>query len=380
METKPRSVVVLPVLFEGQTKAVIELASIGTFTATHLAFLEQLTESIGIVLNTIEATMRTEGLLKQSQQLAGELQTRQTELQRTNEELAEKARQLADQNAEVERKNREIEHARLALWKKRRRSWRLTSKYKSEFLANMSHELRTPLNSILILGQQLSDNPSGNLTAKQVEFAKTIHSAGTDLAQPDQRHPRPVQDRIRNGHRRAGGSAAFTSIRDTVERNFRHVAETRNLGFAISLDPNLPRNLTTDTKRLLAGAEEPALECIQVHVARSRELSPSLWRERRLESGSSFARRERRRWSLSRDRHRDRHSARINSGSSSRRSSKPTPAPAASTAAPGWAWPSAASWPACLAAKFGSSASPGEGSTFRLYLPQSYTRTDLRDK
>jgi len=123
VETTPQSIVVLPVLFEGQTKAVIELASIGTFTATHLAFLEQLTESIGIVLNTIEATMRTEGLLKQSQQLASELQTRQTELQRTNEELAEKARQLADQNAEVERKNREIEQARRALERKRR-NWR----------------------------------------------------------------------------------------------------------------------------------------------------------------------------------------------------------------------------------------------------------------
>src|ERR1700694_1101707 len=176
----PRNVIVLPVLFEDRAKAVIELASLSAFTASHLAFLEQLTASIGIVLNSIEATMQTEGLLKQSQQLATELQTQQKELQQTNEQLAQKAQQLAEQNVEVERKNQEIEQARRALEDKAK-ELALTSKYKSEFLANMSHELRTPLNSILVLGQQLSDNPDLNLTPKQVEFARTIHAAGTDL-------------------------------------------------------------------------------------------------------------------------------------------------------------------------------------------------------
>jgi HAMP domain-containing protein/CheY-like chemotaxis protein/signal transduction histidine kinase len=248
LKLPPRNLFVLPVLFENQVKAVIELASIHEFTALQTMFLEQLTTSIGIVLNSIEATMQTEGLLKQSQQLAAELQAQQKELQQTNEQLEQKAQQLAERNVEVERKNQEIEQARRALEEKAT-ELALTSKYKSEFLANMSHELRTPLNSILILGQQLSDNPEGNLTGKQVEFARTIHGAGTDLLNL-------ISDildlsKIESGTVTVDAEEVFfANLVDMVARPFRHEAETRQLSFEVHVDPNLGRSITTDSKRL----------------------------------------------------------------------------------------------------------------------------------
>jgi HAMP domain-containing protein/CheY-like chemotaxis protein/signal transduction histidine kinase len=247
-EAVPRNVIVLPVLFEDRVKAVIELASLSSFTTSQLAFLEQLTASIGIVLNSIEATMQTEGLLKQSQQLATELQVQQKELQQTNEQLAQKAQQLAEQNVEVERKNQEIEQARRALEEKAK-ELALTSKYKSEFLANMSHELRTPLNSILVLGQQLSDNPDGNLTPKQVEFSRTIHGAGTDLLNL-------ITDILDLSKIESGTVSVeaeevfFASMLDAVQRPFRHEAENRRLSFDVQTDPHLTRSVVTDSKRL----------------------------------------------------------------------------------------------------------------------------------
>src|SRR5262249_12728854 len=175
-------------------------------------------------------------------------QTRQTELQRTNEELASKAKQLAEQNAEVERKNMEVEQARHALEEKAA-ELALTSKYKSEFLANMSHELRTPLNSILILGQQLAENPSGNLLQKQVDYARDIYSSGTDLLNL-------ITDildlsKIESGTVTVDAEQiTFARLTDNVKRAFGHLAESKNLSFVVDVDPELPRMFSSDPKRL----------------------------------------------------------------------------------------------------------------------------------
>ncbi len=238
----PLTVVVLPVLFEREVKAVVELASFQQLSDVHLAFLDQLTESMGIVLNTIAATMRTEQLLQQSQALAEELQN-------TNAELQEKAQLLADQNTEVEAKNREIEQAKQALEEKAEQL-ALTSKYKSEFLANMSHELRTPLNNLLILARVLADNTEGNLNQKQIKFAETIHSSGTDLLAL-------INDILDLSKIESGkmdvevGNIRFTELQDYCARTFRHVADGKGLELTIEVDPQLSSEvIRTDAKRL----------------------------------------------------------------------------------------------------------------------------------
>ncbi|XWK89576.1 MAG: HAMP domain-containing protein [Phormidium sp.] len=275
-ESPPLNAVVLPVLFEGQVTAVIELASFRRFSEIHLTFFDQLTESIAIVLNTIAASMRTEELLKQSQSLAEELRSQQKELtetnqrleqqaktlqaseellkrqqeqlQQTNEELEEKAELLAVQKREVERKNREIEQARISLEEKAEQL-ALTSRYKSEFLANMSHELRTPLNSLLILARLLTDNSDRNLSEKQVEYARTIYSAGNDLLGL-------INDILDLAKIESGTMSVevdqtlFVDLQSHVERNFRQVAQDKKLDFNLQFDSGLPRAIYTDSKRL----------------------------------------------------------------------------------------------------------------------------------
>ncbi|HZT12081.1 MAG TPA: response regulator, partial [Candidatus Baltobacteraceae bacterium] len=247
-ETKPLSLIVLPVLFEGEVKAVIELASLERFGEIQLQFFEQLTESIGVILNTIAASMRTEELLKQSQSLTSELQSQQMELQQTNDELEEKARLLQERNEEIERRTREIDEARQELEKKAEQL-ALTSKYKSQFLANMSHELRTPLNSLLILSKSLADNPDGNMTSKQIEFAQTIRAAGTDLLTL-------INDILDLSKIESGTTSidlqetSFDTIEDDVLRTFDQIAKDKGLEFVIERHRDVPAALTTDPTRL----------------------------------------------------------------------------------------------------------------------------------
>jgi CheY-like chemotaxis protein/signal transduction histidine kinase/HAMP domain-containing protein len=247
-QAPPLNIIVLPILFEGTVRAVVELASFERFSAIHQTFLDQLTESIGIVLNTIQANMRTEELLNQSQTMAQELQNQQEELQQTNEELEEKAQLLSGQKAEVERKNREVEIAKQELEEKAAQLT-LTSKYKSEFLSNMSHELRTPLNSLLMLSQQLAEDHEGNLTPQQAKSVQTIASSGGDLLNL-------INDILDLSKIESGtvtvdvADVPFDDLRDFTERTFRHVAQNKGLEFETELDGGLPRSISTDSKRL----------------------------------------------------------------------------------------------------------------------------------
>jgi HAMP domain-containing protein/CheY-like chemotaxis protein/signal transduction histidine kinase len=282
-EAPPRNIMVLPILFEGEVKAVVELASFLPFSQIHQVFLDQLAESVGVVLNMITANMRTEELLQQSQNLTQELQSQsqelqtqqeelrrtnteleqqartlkaseealrdqQEELQQVNEELEEKAALLAEQNRKVEQKNREVEAARRELEEKAKQL-EVSTKYKSEFLANMSHELRTPLNSLLILAKLLTDNKDGNLSEKQVEYAHTILASGTDLLNL-------INDVLDLSKVEAGkmdinaGDVLLADVVNFVERSFRPVADQKGLELAMDVDPELPKAVFTDGQRL----------------------------------------------------------------------------------------------------------------------------------
>jgi HAMP domain-containing protein/signal transduction histidine kinase/ActR/RegA family two-component response regulator len=247
-EAAPADLTVLPVLFEGDLIGVIEFGSVAQFSELHLHFLDRLVAAIGVSLNTILANRRTEELLTQSQRLALEMQQQSDEMQRTNAELEEKAALLSEQNVNIESKNREIELARLGLEEKAQQL-AAASQYKSEFLANMSHELRTPLNSLLLLARMLADNGERNLTAKQIDFARTIHGAGSDLLAL-------IDDILDLSKIEAGrmdiepAEVHFTDVRAYVQRAFAPQAEDKGLTFAVDMEADLPDVMVTDPQRL----------------------------------------------------------------------------------------------------------------------------------
>ncbi|WP_375491696.1 response regulator [uncultured Nostoc sp.] len=275
-EAPPINIIVLPILFEAEVNAVIELASFGPFNQLHLTFLEQLSEILGVFLNNIASQVQTQQLLEESVALTEELQTQQEELQQSNqrleeqaheleesqflvkqsneelqqlnEELEEKAELLEAQNQEVARKNQEVEGARQSLEEKAEQL-ALSSKYKSEFLANMSHELRTPLNSLLILARLLADNSLNNLTEKQVEYSRTIYSAGNDLLEL-------INDILDLAKIESGTMSldieqiALADLETSLEQTFRQVAHNKELSFTIELDEKLPSTIYNDSKRL----------------------------------------------------------------------------------------------------------------------------------
>jgi signal transduction histidine kinase/HAMP domain-containing protein/ActR/RegA family two-component response regulator len=247
-ESTPLNIIVLPILFEGSVRAVIELASFAPFSAAHLSLLDQLTESIGLVLNTVEATSVTERLLEQSQSQAKELQSRQEQLHQSNEDLAEQAALLADKNSEVEGKYQEVEEAKRLL-EEQATELSVSSKYKSEFIANMSHELRTPLNSLLVLAEQLQDNPDGNLTDQQVQYASVIRSSGIDLLKllNDILDLAKVESKTVHVEMEA---VSLVGLHDSMLQAFAPLAERQGLEFRVELDHRLPATIASDPHRL----------------------------------------------------------------------------------------------------------------------------------
>src|SRR6201999_2159367 len=286
-EAPPANLAVLPILFEDQVLGVIELASFNSFSPVQTDFLEQLTETLGVNFNTIIANARTDALLEESQRLTSELQARseelqdqQVELQRSNAELEDKAALLAAQNRDIETKNAEIEQARQEI-EERAKQLDQASRYKSQFLAKMSHELRTPLNSLLILARLLAQNPGRNLTAKQVEYANVIHSAGSDLLQL-------INDILDLSKVEAGRmdvrAERFTlaALLEDIQATFRPLTAEKGLDFEVSVEASAPVELVTDRQRLRQGLGGRHLGGVLGHRHgnrhRAENLGGDLWR------------------------------------------------------------------------------------------------------
>ena len=367
-EAPPANLAVLPILFEDQVLGVIELASFTPFTPVQTDFLEQLTETLGVNFNTIIANARTDALLEESQRLTSELQARseelqdqQVELQRSNAELEDKAALLAAQNRDIETKNAEIEQARQEI-EERARQLALASKYKSQFLANMSHELRTPLNSLLILARLLAQNPGRNLTAKQVEYANVIHSAGSDLLQL-------INDILDLSKVEAGRMDIhaerfpLSALLEDVQATFQPLTAEKGLEFAVEADPEAPTELRTDRQRL-----RQVLGNLLANAVKFTEQGHVMLRVGQADPGARLA--EATCWP-SRSPTPVSASRRRTSARSSAPSSRATARSAAGTAAPDSGCPSPARWVPCSAARSPRRANSAGAARSRCTCPAS---------
>ncbi|MBD2843715.1 response regulator [Paenibacillus sp. IB182496] len=281
--TPPRHLVLIPVHDQQQVLGVIELASLRPFTELEQRLLAETAESLGVIVNNLFGRLKVEELLRESQAMGEELQTQseelttqqeelrrsnekleeqtkqlkkseellqsqQEELEQTNEELLQKTHMLELQMKQTEQKNEQIEKTKATL-EKQTVQLAMSSKYKSEFLTNMSHELRTPLNSLLILSQMLSDNKDGNLTSKQVEYATTIHSSGSDLLK--------LIDEILDISKISAGKMDVVVEHVPIEeldlyfrRNFSPVSLQKNVAFETKVEAGVPEEMYTDSHRV----------------------------------------------------------------------------------------------------------------------------------
>ncbi len=340
----PLNIIVLPVMFEGSLLAVIELASFSLFSVTHQAFLDSITESVGIVLSTIQAAGLTESLLRQSQSQAEELRTQQEELRGSNEDLARQARLLADQNLLAEQKNLEVEESN-RLIEEKVSQLAVSSKYKSEFIANMSHELRTPLNSLLILAQQLHDNPDNNMTPTQVEYASVIHSSGNDLLE--------LLNSILDLAKVESGTVTtecvevpLRELRAGLLREFEPVARRKGLAFSVGLAADCPESINHGSSTPPTDPQEPARQRIQVHRSRPRRPSDQGCSARLEQAAGGPQTTALRLWHCQ-SATRESVSAQISSSESLRPSRRATARPRDCTAAQVLACLSAGSWSVC---------------------------------
>lgn len=268
-QSQPTSILIVPVVFEDKLKGVIELASMETFTPLKQQLLEKACGTFGIALNNVAAQMEVGRLLNESQTLSEELQAQTEELQQQTEELQAQSEELISQQDELEQINQELEARTVELETQMRQTedikeqvelqnsrlkvqaeeLKVASRYKSEFLANMSHELRTPLNSLLILSQLLADNKDGNLNPKQVDYAQTIHTSGSDLL-------RLIDEILDLSKVEAGQmkvemeTLSLDELKESIERTFEPLAVKKGIGFYLETEAGLPDTIYTDGHRL----------------------------------------------------------------------------------------------------------------------------------